>query len=145
MDLKNGITVWPNESQPTDYEGWKVALLDNIEFALAAFLTVAGNNTYFTYGLWYEIHQGWVTEDPPTCAAPDSWYPILTENLGPPLGPKRKGRRLRLALRLCACKRVLGPRERKRRGHHFPQQCLICSSALEAWPFELSCMSWLSR
>ena len=69
-------------------EGWRAALLAKFEFAFASILLVAGPNVYQTYGVWYEMHQGFIDcpTQPETCCTPSSWYPQLSKQLGAPLG-----------------------------------------------------------
>lgn len=71
---KDGFPLWPQggESQPVGNDGWRKALSDHFMFAFASVLTVAGPNVYMTYGVWYELHQGYVScpEAPESCCTP---------------------------------------------------------------------------
>lgn len=97
-------TGWPayaNGVQPCgvnctasqQYAGWRSALVKYLPFNLAAFLTVAGPNTWFTQAVWYEDHQGFFPcpEAPNTCAMPDDFYAgYLKRPLGAPKGRRQK-------------------------------------------------------
>ncbi len=87
-----GFPIWKGAQTPTTFEGWRAALLQYHDFALAAFLTVAEPNVWMQYQLWYNgFNQGAIPCDssPSTCPAPSSaaWYPKLYLALGLPLGP----------------------------------------------------------
>jgi hypothetical protein len=100
----SGAQNWPayaNGTQPCgtnctsaeQYQGWRLALIKYLPFNLAAFLTVAQRNTWFTQAVWYEGRQGFFPcpEAPDTCATPDDFYAdYLDRPLGPPLGARRK-------------------------------------------------------
>jgi hypothetical protein len=80
------------EVTPTTNDEWRDALRRHFDFAFALFLIVAEANTWFNYaGVWYELHQGYVTcpEAPESCMAPPEWYPKLDLPLGAPLGARK--------------------------------------------------------
>ena len=82
-----------NCSAAEQYAGWRSALVKYLPFNLAAFLTVAQENTWFTQAVWYEDRQGFIPcpDAPDTCATPADFYAeYLDRPLGPPLGARRK-------------------------------------------------------
>eukprot|EP00041_Stephanoeca_diplocostata_P014850 m.280754 g.280754 ORF g.280754 m.280754 type:complete len:474 (+) comp19828_c0_seq3:363-1784(+) len=99
IGFKNGWPIFapedPHNKAPTGtsaeiYQGWQAQLEKYLTFNLAAFLTVAGSNTYFTYFVWYPTWEGFVecSAAPSTCAAPPQWYPLMAKQLGPPTGAR---------------------------------------------------------
>lgn len=85
----------PNNRAPTGtkaqvYAGWRAQLERYLPFNLAAFLTIAGPNTYFTQMVWYASNQGFVPcpKAPDTCMGPTPWYPMMSQSLGAPQGPR---------------------------------------------------------
>lgn len=50
----------PNGTTPELYQGWRQMLNKYLPFNLAAFLSVAAENTFFTQAVWYEDHQGFM-------------------------------------------------------------------------------------
>jgi hypothetical protein len=87
-----GWPTYPAPPSPHTMDAWRSALLDKFEFAFAATLLVAAPNVYQTYGVWYEMHQGFVDcpTQPSTCCTPPQWYPQLSKPLGAPLGPREQ-------------------------------------------------------
>lgn len=80
------------EPTPTTKDEWRDALRRHFSFALALYLSVVEANIYWFYGgVWYELHQGFVTcpEAPESCSAPPEWYPALQKSLGPPQGARK--------------------------------------------------------
>jgi hypothetical protein len=80
---------WPGGRQPQDRAGLAAAAAEWFVPALASYLVVAENTTFFSYSWWYTVDDG-VTpcpEAPGTCSAPAGWYPELSKPLGPPAGP----------------------------------------------------------
>ena len=65
------------------------ALVDNLPFALAAYLIMAEPSVYFQYQWWYASNNGMVPcpADPASCAFPYGFYPEYKYPLGAPLGP----------------------------------------------------------
>ena len=49
---KDGYPSWPGGTQPNTTAGWRQALLDNHDFALAGYLTVAEETVYMQYMGW---------------------------------------------------------------------------------------------
>jgi hypothetical protein len=89
----DNLPQWWNNTEPKGgLASWKDVMTENIVFPMAAFLTVAEVNTYMTYALWYELHQGFVTcpEKPDSCCTPDNFYPELKKPLGNPLEKRVK-------------------------------------------------------
>lgn len=90
--FKNGNPAYPaGVTTPQSKDEWRDALRAHFPFAYAVFLSVAEVNTWFFYGgVWYELHQGYVTcpEAPESCMAPPEWYPQLQQSLGAPKGPR---------------------------------------------------------
>jgi hypothetical protein len=80
---------WPGNTQPNTYQGRADAALQWLDPALAAFLIVAGNNTWFSYSWWYTFPDGYAPcpDAPDTCSTPAGWYPQLAIPLGEPAGP----------------------------------------------------------
>jgi hypothetical protein len=81
-----GVTP-PGASAPL---GWRAALKNNLTFALAGWMTIAEENVWMQYQAGYNgLAQGAVRcpQAPSTCAAPEEWYPELSQPLGAPLGP----------------------------------------------------------
>lgn len=62
-----------------------------LPWALAAYLLAASDNTYMSYGWWYQLSTGYVPcpDAPESCSCPDDWYPLLNKPTGAPLGPRR--------------------------------------------------------
>jgi len=91
----NGLT-WTG----TNAQAWRSALLNYHTWALALYLTLAEENVWMQYMLWYNGQtQGAIpceiapVRDPNTkCPNPTAaeWYPNLYKPLGPPLGPYNK-------------------------------------------------------
>lgn len=70
--------------------GWRAALKNNLTFALAGWMTIAEENVWMQYQAGYNgLAQGAVRcpQAPTSCAAPEEWYPELSQPMGAPLGP----------------------------------------------------------
>jgi len=75
------------------YSGWRQQLEKYLPFNLAAFLTVAQANTWFTQAVWYQDQQGFMPcpDRPNSCALGDSFYAdYLKKPLGSPKGLRKK-------------------------------------------------------
>ena len=73
------------------YDGWRAQLVKYLPFNLAAFLSVAQSNTWFTQAVWYADNQGFVPcpKEPGTCAMPNDFYAsYLKKPLGKPKGAR---------------------------------------------------------
>jgi hypothetical protein len=89
-----GVQPFPANATTAEQNiGWKKALTKYLPFNLAAFLTVAQPNTWFTQAVWYADFQGFYPcpDAPTTCQMPDDFYAsYLKKPLGAPAGPRKK-------------------------------------------------------
>jgi hypothetical protein len=74
---------------PTTRHGRATAAAQFAESTVAAYLIVASEYTFLSYNWWYGVSDGVYPcpEDPSSCSAPASWYPLFAKAPGPPLGP----------------------------------------------------------
>ena len=74
--------------------GWRKASEKYLEFNLAAFLTVAQQNTWFTQAVWYELHQGFVPCTNAACddttLGKDFYADFFKKPLGQPQGLRER-------------------------------------------------------
>jgi len=72
---------------PATREGRAAAASQHLLPALAAYLIVASEGTFFSYTWWYTTADGaFPCENDGSCSAPGAWYPELARPLGAPLG-----------------------------------------------------------
>ena len=90
MAYNTSAGTWAGDvSRPDDIEGVKVASRDQFVMALAPFLIVASEYTFFSYAWFYDLETGYTPcegDDRLFCMSPDGWYPEYSKHLGPPLG-----------------------------------------------------------
>ena len=74
-------------SAPTTHAGRAEVAGTALEAALAAYLILATDYTFFSFSWWYTSTDGaFPCDDDGSCSAPGGWYPELSKRLGPPLG-----------------------------------------------------------
>ena len=58
--------------------------------SLAPFLIVASERTFFGYGWFYNVEDGYIPcKAGIECGMPSKWFPEFSKPLGPPLGPAK--------------------------------------------------------
>ena len=86
------IPSWPEayeRPQPTTLEEVRAAAGDEklqVQ-ALAPFLITAAPTVWWSYAWFYSSYSGWFPCSDDSCTGPTEWYPMLSKQLGQPLGP----------------------------------------------------------
>jgi hypothetical protein len=83
----DGLGPTWNVNPPSTPAGRAAAAAEWVDWALALYLTVATEYTYWSYNWWYNADSGVYPCPTGECEAPSEWYPVVNKSPGAPLGP----------------------------------------------------------